>query len=63
VFDDVAARSLHLMEVEVKTTESKGDDVHRTVTGHLTECGVALCDRHEPKTLRLLRAMGYPVIP
>jgi hypothetical protein len=61
VFDDVAARSLHLMEIEVKTSKSKSNEVYRTVTEYLTSHGVVLCDRHEPKTLRLFRAMGYPV--
>jgi hypothetical protein len=61
IFDDVTARSLHLMEIEVKVSKSEGDNAYLTVTEHLRMRGLVLCDHQEAKTLRLFRAMGYPV--
>lgn len=62
VFDDVVARSHHLMEIEVKVSTSEGDDVYQMVTKYLRNRGVALCYYQEPKTLRLFRALGVPRI-
>jgi len=61
LFDDAAAWSLHLMEIELKTAKSSGDDIYQAVDELLRKGGVKLCDRQEPKTLRLFWAMGYPV--
>ena len=58
VFDDVAAMSFHLMEMEVKVPKSKGDDTFQTVSEYLRNRGVTMCEHQEPKTVRLFRAMG-----
>ena len=58
VFDDVAARSLHLMEIEVKVAKSKADDTYQTVSEYLRNREVTICEHQEPRTLRLFRAMA-----
>ncbi|KAI3573648.1 hypothetical protein IWW34DRAFT_706568 [Fusarium oxysporum f. sp. albedinis] len=59
VFDDVQAGPFHLMELEVKVLKDKGDEVYETISRYLRECGILLCHKQEPRTLRLFQAMGY----
>jgi hypothetical protein len=47
------------MELEVKVLKSKGDEVYEKISRCLRERGIQLCDKQEPRTLRLFRAMGY----
>jgi hypothetical protein len=61
VFDDVAAQSHHVMEIEMKVSKCEGDDAYHMVTKYLEKHGVALCDHQESKTLRLLHALCRPV--
>jgi hypothetical protein len=59
VFDDVQAGPFHLMELEVKVLKDKGNEVYETISRYLRECGILLCHKQEPRTLRLFEAMGY----
>lgn len=57
-FDDVAADSFHLMEIEVKVPRFRSARVYRRVTEYLNSCGITLCSRQEARTMRLFRAKG-----
>ncbi|KND87181.1 hypothetical protein TOPH_08140 [Tolypocladium ophioglossoides CBS 100239] len=59
VFDDVQAGHFHLMELEVKVLKYKGDEVYQKINRYLRERGILLCHKHEPRTIRLFKAMGY----
>ncbi|KAE8157122.1 hypothetical protein BDV40DRAFT_59643 [Aspergillus tamarii] len=60
-FDDVAAGSLHLMEIEAKVPKRKADKAYKEMTEYLKSHGIVLCGVQEGKTARLFRAMGYAV--
>lgn len=59
VFDDVQVGPFHLMELEVKVLKHKGDEVYEKISRYLRECGILLCHKQEPRTIRLFQAMGY----
>lgn len=61
VFDNVVAHSFHLMEIEMKVLKDQSESTYEMATKYLKEVGIVLCDEQEPRTLRLLRALGYPV--
>ncbi|KAI5459143.1 hypothetical protein BGZ63DRAFT_415793 [Mariannaea sp. PMI_226] len=52
VFDDVQAKGLHLMELEVKVPKYQGSEAYHEITSYLNHRGIAL-------TLRLFEKMGY----
>lgn len=58
-FDDVAAGSLHLMEIEAQVPLKKADDAFKKITRYLKKQGVILCEPQEGKTMRLFHAMGF----
>jgi hypothetical protein len=47
------------MELEVKVLKTKGNEAYKKITRYLRECGIQLCHKQEPRTLRLFRAIGY----
>ncbi|KEY63918.1 hypothetical protein S7711_10239 [Stachybotrys chartarum IBT 7711] len=59
VFDNVVAGPFHLMELEVKVLKYKGDEVYEMISRYLIEHDILLCQKQEPRTIRLFEAMGY----
>lgn len=58
-FDSVQTREVGpLMEFSIKVPVGQGDTAYLQFSNWLHAKGVVLCDRQEPKTQRLLRALG-----
>jgi hypothetical protein len=57
VFDTVTVGEEDLMEIELKVPKDRADSVHVQISQHLEEIGVRLCERQEPRTLRVFRAL------
>lgn len=61
VFDDVATRSLHIMEIEMKVPKSERDVIYQAVSEKLEKLGIRLFGRQEGKTMRLFRDLGFAI--
>ncbi|KAF4343854.1 hypothetical protein FBEOM_2187 [Fusarium beomiforme] len=57
VFDDVQAGPFHLMELEVKVLKDKGDEVYKTISRYLRECGILLYSIPARRGLVVLEAV------